>query len=274
MELGISTTFSFDLDFGEKLSMIKQAGFSLISLSGGDYEQSGYLKTLGRDYIREACDRHSVVIDSIHAPLANTIDISHTDSGIREYSVQIMKQAIHACTELSCSLLILHLSNRFPDNDLSDRIVNARHSLDELVSYAKYKNIRIAIENLISPTSNRLFRIMLGEIDDPAVGICFDTSHGHVAREIYPFLSKYGSKIIAVHISDNKGMLDEHMLPYEGSIDWPRFMKEFSQIGYSGTFLLEVEMRESSFKEPQAFLDQAYTRGFRLLELMERAIHE
>jgi L-ribulose-5-phosphate 3-epimerase len=268
MELAISTTFSFDLPFREKASMIKKAGFSLISLSDGDYERSGYLTTSGREHILDVCQKEGIVIDSLHAPLGSSIDISHLDSGIREHSVQIMKQALHACSELNCSLLIMHLSNRFSEDDLHSRVVNARHGMEELVPYARHKNIRIAIENLISPASNDLLSTIIKGNDDPAVGVCFDTSHANVAKELSSFLSEFGSRVIAVHISDNKGMLDDHMLPYEGSIDWSQFMSEFSRSGYPGTFLLEVEMRESILKEPQVFLNQAYYRGRKLLQLL------
>lgn len=249
--------------------MIKQAGFLLVSLSGGDYERSGYLTAAGREHIRDVCQREGIVIDSIHAPLSGSIDISHLDSGVREDSVQIMKKAVYACSELGCSLLIMHLSNRFSEQDLCSRIVNARHSLEELVPYAREKKIRIAVENLIAPAANSLFRTMVQENKGATVGVCFDTSHAHVVKELFSFMGDYGSRIIAVHISDNKGMLDDHMLPYEGSIDWPQFMSGFSRIGYSGSFLLEVEMRESMFKDPQAFLNQAYSRGSRLLRLLK-----
>lgn len=261
MDPAISTTFNFDLPLPDMMAMIRRAGFQLISLSGGNYEKLGYLKACGRETIHGLCRKHGIKVDSIHAPLGNTIDISHPDICVRGFSVQLMKQAIHACTELHCSIFIAHLSGRFREDDLPDRIVGARHSLEELIPYAKHKNVHVALENLICPASNRLFRIILAEIDDPAVGVCLDTSHAHVTKQLYALIKDYGSRIIAVHISDSKGMLDDHMLPHEGTIEWGRFVTAFSTVVYNGSFLLEVEMRESVFRDPEVFLDQAYIRG-------------
>ncbi len=79
-------------------------------------------------------------------------------------------------------------------------------------------------------------------------------------------LRRYGRRIITTHISDNRREHDDHMLPFEGTYDWDQFAQAFARVKFNGVFLLEVEMRESAFKDPREFLKQAYERGQILLE--------
>jgi sugar phosphate isomerase/epimerase len=60
------------------------------------------------------------------------------------------------------------------------------------------------------------------------------------------------------------------MLPFEGTVDWTKFCELFSMTDFKGVFLLEVEMRESFFKDPQEFLNEAYVRGRQLLKLSHK----
>jgi sugar phosphate isomerase/epimerase len=43
-----------------------------------------------------------------------------------------------------------------------------------------------------------------------------------------------------VHIADNKGEFDEHILPYQGTIQWEPIMKALKEIDYKGDFTYEV----------------------------------
>lgn len=270
MKIGIGTTFNFDIPFEKMIPMIRQAGFSIISLAGGNFEQSRYLKINGRERIKRICVENGVVVDSVHAPLANDIDISNPDSELRQFSVDLIIQTVDACTAIGCTTLILHLSNRFPDGELDDRIISAQKSLDRIIPYAEQRKICLAIENLINPNTLMLFDHILKQYQNDNVGVCYDTSHANRVGNLYSLLNKYSERIIAVHISDNKGQLDDHMLPFEGNIDWERFAQHFASIDYKGVFLLEVEMRESSFKEPEIFLKEACIRTTKLITLIEK----
>jgi len=270
MEVSISTTFNFDIPFSIMAPMVKSAGFNSISLAGGNYTQSKYLTTGGRDDILGICRKNRLVIDSVHAPLGSDIDVSHPDKDVRKYSVHLFKQTINACTEIGCSILIVHLCSKFPDDEFDSRMIAARESLEDIIPYACNKNIALAVENLIKPNTFQLFEHVLAEQDADNVGVCLDTSHANIAGNLYSILGKYANRIIAVHISDNKGLLDDHMLPFEGVIDWDKFIKHFAEKLYKGNFLLEVEMRESSFKDPEVFLKEAYTRAHILIALLDK----
>lgn len=54
-------------------------------------------------------------------------------------------------------------------------------------------------------------------------------------------MEKLGDRLRVLHIQDNFGVLDNHVVPGRGVIDWPAFMKVFRESGYQGTFNFEVD---------------------------------
>ncbi|MCK5585855.1 sugar phosphate isomerase/epimerase, partial [Candidatus Bipolaricaulota bacterium] len=54
------------------------------------------------------------------------------------------------------------------------------------------------------------------------------------------YLERYAGQLIHLHLHDNHGELDEHLLPGEGNVDWPRVLGVLEDIGFSGTAVLEA----------------------------------
>jgi len=46
--------------------------------------------------------------------------------------------------------------------------------------------------------------------------------------------------IATTHIHDNRGKTDDHLVPFDGTIDWVATMTEFSKVGYAGPLVFEV----------------------------------
>ena len=45
---------------------------------------------------------------------------------------------------------------------------------------------------------------------------------------------------ISLHIQDNYGKKDDHLIPGEGAIDWDILVKEVKAVGYTGDLVLEA----------------------------------
>ena len=53
-----------------------------------------------------------------------------------------------------------------------------------------------------------------------------------------------------VHINDNRGDWDSHMIPGEGSIDWPWLLSELRRRNFQGPLIIEMSGGEhESVKE-------------------------
>jgi sugar phosphate isomerase/epimerase len=70
--------------------------------------------------------------------------------------------------------------------------------------------------------------------------ICFDTGHAHLTGGIDAAFRSLHERIAVVHLHDNHGEKDEHLLPYEGEIDWAQAVPGFRAAGEQFPVLFEL----------------------------------
>ena len=63
-------------------------------------------------------------------------------------------------------------------------------------------------------------------IDSPRLGFCYDSGHENCKHPNADCLSRYGQRLFAVHLDDNFGDSDLHLLPYDGTINWKVLKKK------------------------------------------------
>ena len=81
-------------------------------------------------------------------------------------------------------------------------------------------------------------------LDSPALKFCFDTGHGHMTRNWRRLLGELGTRLNHVHLADNRGRDDDHLMFREGTAPWDDIFDELAEIGYEGTFCVEFPVRE------------------------------
>lgn len=108
---------------------------------------------------------------------------------------------------------------------------------------AKY-HVGIAIENMFPDqftTADDLLEL-LDLLNNDIFGICWDTGHANIMKQDSPAsFRKLGSHLKATHIADNRGIHDEHLLPYLGNIPWKEVSKSLYEIDYKGDFTYEIQ---------------------------------
>ena len=78
-------------------------------------------------------------------------------------------------------------------------------------------------------------------LDHPLVGVCWDTGHAHLqALDQGRALRTIGAHLRALHVQDNDGHSDQHLLPFHGTIDWADVMAALAAVSYAGAFTYEV----------------------------------
>ena len=108
-------------------------------------------------------------------------------------------------------------------------------------------------------------RILL-EYPEDCIALCYDTGHEYQSGESFKILESLGNRLVTMHVHDNHGGYDEHLLPYEGTIDWSMFASIMKKIDYSGNLLLEaIKTDEDGFKGPREFLKEARKRADKLI---------
>ncbi|OWR29847.1 hypothetical protein CDO73_12225 [Saccharibacillus sp. O23] len=84
-------------------------------------------------------------------------------------------------------------------------------------------------------------------------------------------LGRYGSRLKALHLHDDNGSWGQHGLPLDGSLDWPKIMKNIAATGYSGAAAIEPMNWDYLNLSPEEFLRRAFERAKQAEDLF---IHE
>jgi len=122
-----------------------------------------------------------------------------------------------------------------------------------IAEYGAARGVRIALENVRD--SIWVLDHVLEEIgDDPDeanLGVCLDLGHAHLSRDagrepVTAYLDRYADALIHLHVHDNAGARDEHLVPGDGTIDWAQTLSRIASQGYSGTAVLETHGGDSA----------------------------
>ena len=70
--------------------------------------------------------------------------------------------------------------------------------------------------------------------------------------------------LITTHVHDNRGKQDEHLVPFDGRINWDMALMTMQKVGYDGTYLMELANTSS----PAEVLQKAQAARKRFEKLM------
>ena len=126
--------------------------------------------------------------------------------------------------------------------DIFERNVEA---LKEVARRTAHIDMYICLENLGGGAAVGIDSILelIRRVGSPKFAICLDTGHLNRTKTTSQkeFLIKGGSLIKALHVHDNEGIDDQHILPFScGNIDWQDFMDGLKAINYDGLFNFEI----------------------------------
>ena len=223
--IAIYDWFGYELPVKERYRLIKEAGFDGVLLWWSEY--------LDRNDYRngpQIARGEGLAIENIHAPFQVQDDI-WLDNLNGEASIDCYLQCVADCAEFEIPTMVLHL----PDDDKPYNALGLDR-IKRLAERAERMGVNVALENLRNIIN---LSYVLGHVDSPRVGFCYDCCHHY---HFYPnddLLSAYGSRLLALHLHDYQGDAI-HRLPFDGIIDWPSAMKKIAATGYTGATAIEA----------------------------------
>jgi len=118
----------------------------------------------------------------------------------------------------------------------------ARRSLEETVALAAAVGVRVAVEVIPNALSrpDALVELVEEQFEGLDVGICLDYGHAHLMGDLGEAIETISGHLWTTHVHDNHGREDEHLVPFNGTIDWDAAMMATQKIGYDGMLMLEV----------------------------------
>jgi sugar phosphate isomerase/epimerase len=248
----------------EHLAEIASHGFDTVEIiatrSHVDYHDVSAL-----DEIADWLSRERLRLHSIHAPVTERCESGRwvapfsnasPDAKVREQALRETKAALELARRVPVGVLVVHLG--LQDALLASAADNtrdaARRSVEAIAAYASPLGVRVALEVIPNALSTADALVALVEdLDLPNVGICLDFGHAHMMGDVVDAIETLSGMLVATHVHDNHGTRDEHLPPFEGTIDWPGALMALQKVGYDGPMMLEL----ASADTPAPVLERA-----------------
>lgn len=253
--LGIFSYTGYGLPLDTRLALIKDAGFEATSIWWGD-EEDDYRRGFYRkmpDMVRD----HGLYLEYVHVAFKYCDDLWSENASERERAVARHLDWIRDCAGNGIPIMVMHAIRGSYKGAINR---HGMESIERIVRAGEDAGITIAVENT---RRMDVLEPIFTEIDSPALGFCYDSSHERLCtEEAGALLRRCGDRLSCTHLSDCDGTLDRHWLPGDGIMDWRALMDAFPAETYRGCFSLEVVPGKAAADlSPSEFLAEAYKRA-------------
>ena len=185
----------------------------------------------------------------------------------------LIRRTLRCCQILGIRYLVVHPIWRDADGVvIGDRdtflSVNAE-AMKTMTDAADKYGVILLSENLLwgASADPRIISDLVWEVGHPQFGWCYDTGHAKSTGYAPALLDDCLLPPLSLHIQDNLGHGDDHLLPGDGTIDWDDVTSHLRGIGYRGDCVLEAHhqpLEARNERERKSILIDLYMRAVRL----------
>ena len=256
MKTGIFVDFGFDLGYKKSIDMIKETGFDSVMVWFGDGNERATVS-----YAREV----GLYVSNAHLPHKG-INVMWEEGEAGEAMTENFCRLVRLCGELNVPAAVYHVSSSFtppPYNMLGIERIR------RIVKTAEEAGVDIAFENL-----RRLdyLQYVYDNVPSPRAKFCFYSGHHNYLCPEADLFERYGDRLVAVHLHDNFGDYDWHMIPFDGRVDFDWVTRGLAAVGYSGPVSLEIHQEVHEMykdEDPEEYIKKPYERAVRLRNMVE-----
>ena len=253
----IFSWFGYPIEINERFKLIKQAGFDGVLLWWGD-------ENIDIDGLKEKQPelalKNGLFIENVHLPFSGINDL-WLDSINGDEFENLIINGIKQCASFHIPTVVMHLTRGDNPPPICKIGLNR---IRRIVDIAENFDVNVALENL---RKAEYMDYIFEEISSSKLGFCYDSGHNNCFTPLRDFLKQYGDKLFALHLHDNDGIDDLHMIPFDGNIEWNKIKNEIASINYNGAISIEVEQgRHEKYKNISAgeFLSRAFISATKL----------
>jgi sugar phosphate isomerase/epimerase len=219
----------------ELLAQVSAAGFQGVEIFASRAHFDYTSKTEARA-MAAALSANRLFLSSLHAPTSR--DLSATREGGTPVSIcevervrrieamDELKRAIDLSEDLPYPRMVLHMGGPRETADPRKRDA-AFSSLEHLILHAHHAGVVLSLENTTSEMGDpQYLHNFVDETRLTGLRFNFDIGHAHLSdgpedERIAKGFAPMRELIAGVHLHDNHGDKDEHLPPFDGTIDWP-----------------------------------------------------
>ncbi|NLD87280.1 MAG: sugar phosphate isomerase/epimerase [Clostridiales bacterium] len=242
-----------------QIKALADAGFDGIDYSLFHYPIDSGIFTSSDDEFRayfthlgEYAESCGIAMNQVHSPMPSYTGDKEKD----KYLLEIQKKSIIAAYYLKSKYIIIHpcipREYRYTHFRAECREINFEFYNKLRPLLEKYQ-IKLCVENMfnwdpklekICPTVCSDAEEMIDYIDNLGRDVfcaCLDIGHSVLSGSgPKDMITKLGDRIETLHVHDNDGRNDYHLVPGLGRIDWDECVTALTDIGYKGMFSIEA----------------------------------
>jgi L-ribulose-5-phosphate 3-epimerase len=233
-----------NLSYADRFKLARSVGFEVVQAPTEPDERKA-------EEIKRAADGANMRIDSVMNMDHWRFPLSSSDSAVLEKSLAGMRTSLHNAKLWGSDAVLLVPAVVNPQTSYRDAWTRSQQQIRKLIPLAEDLKIVIAIEEvwnkfLLSPLEMASY---IDEFHSPWIKAWFDV--GNVLLYGYPqdWIRTLGKRIVKVHLKDFKRREDGYAWVNlgDGDVDWMAVRQAFTEIGYSGSAVTELEKGDESY---------------------------
>ena len=222
--------FGYPLELDTRLRLIREAGFRAVLLWWA--VESAFEPSIPKKV--ETAAKHGLAVENAHLEFAG-VNSLWEDSAEGEHYLSELIGLITEAGIYGVPTLVVHLT-RTSTPPGPNELGYSR--FDRMIEAAERAGVTLAFENL--KRADRLYDFMV-RVKSDKVGVCFDAGHNNCFFTDSRVCRDFAKLIRAVHLHDNNGLKDQHLIPFDGKADWGMIRGELIDSAYTGAWSLEIE---------------------------------
>ena len=173
-----------------------------------------------------------------------------------EYILMATEKLLEICSYLGCPALVVHPVNQWNWDENCNMY-------RKLIPACKRSGVKVCMENLFISDGGQMkpfckaadackyIDMLNEEAGMEAFGFCYDVGHANFTGcDFREDLNALGRRLTALHIHDNNGTADQHLIPYtqkypvswQNCTDWDGLIEGLRNIEFCGVINFETDM--------------------------------
>ena len=257
MKLGLSTWSLLSLDVYSAVEVIGDSGLEYIELWGE--VPHAYPDWVDRNRLRDALSTHDMIV-TMHAPFTD-LNPASPFQPVKASIEKTLEEFVEFSSSLGAKMVTVHPGSVHNELLLPMAAESAVGTIRKMVRAAGGR-LSINVENQTKSASKYHFPLAataesLRRILDGADGaLCtLDTGHAHAnGQDLLQLAATVEGRLAEVHLSDNAGSSDEHLVPGRGTARLAELLKRMA--GSDALLCLELNPHTYSTDQVMASIPQ------------------
>ena len=178
-----------------------------------------------------------------HSPGGNPLETGEKFDNLLKTTIR----SIEVCGEIGIKNTVVH-AGMLSGISKEEYFERNREFFRKLIPAMEKSGVNVLCENSTKANMGGMYFTNSGSdmlefvkyVDHPLFHACWDTGHANCEGNQYDEIMTLGNELYALHINDNRGQKDEHLIPYFGTMNMDDVMHALIDSGYSGYFTFEA----------------------------------